>query len=542
MGDGADIVNARSLSALQGRLFDRYWAAGWWTGERLVDRFERHVSSDPNTVAVIDDQGQRLSRSELWVAAGLSAQELAGLEGPILMLLPNTAYAVVTFLGTLRASLVPATLPATTGIQAIATAASSVGATAIVAPSDSVSPVVDGAAVLVGHPVRVGVAAGPGGLDWRDGGSSDERPVLETTATHLMFTSGTTQTPKVVEHDDNTLGVINEMCIERFALADDPIFMAAPLGHSVGAVHGLRLSLYSGAPLILQSRWDARSAVEMIEGHRCAFTAAPVTFLSDLLTVVPEMNGGQLSELQTFLCGGAPVPPETIRRAREAFPSTFITPAWGMTEGGITTCVPESTVGQTESTVGLPLPGLELRILDADGGVVEAGESGELAMRGPGVFLGYAGQPELYGSLVDADGYFRTGDQAVLDSDGYLKITGRLKDLIIRGGVNISPGPIEDVLMEHPGIAEVVVIGYPDERLGERICAVLVPSEGAPSELGLLAYCRDKGLPRRQWPELMAVWDELPRNAGGKVQKRVVRDLLVNESKEQDNVVALGRE
>ena len=121
-------------------------------------------------------------------------------------------------------------------------------------------------------------------------------------------------------------------------------------------------------------------------------------------------------------------------------------------------------------------------------------------------------------------------------------MTASQREISEKRGVNISPGPIEDVLMEHSGIAEVVVIGYPDERLGERICAVLVRSAGAPSDLGLIAYCRDKGLPKRQWPELMAVWDELPRNAGGKVQKRVVRDILVNESKEQDNVVALGRE
>ena len=155
MGAAADIVKTGSSSAPQGRHFNRYRAAGWWTVERLVDRFERHVLSDPKAVAVIDDRGQRLSRSELWFAAGRFAQEITGLEGPILIVLPNTAHAVVAFLGTLRASLVPATLPATTGIHAIATAASSVGAAALVAPSESVSAMVDGAAALVGHHVRV---------------------------------------------------------------------------------------------------------------------------------------------------------------------------------------------------------------------------------------------------------------------------------------------------------------------------------------------------------------------------------------------------
>lgn len=525
--EGSADIRGESSSGSHEYRFGQYRTAGWWTGERLVDRFERHVSADPSRPAVIDDMGQSLSRAELWAEAGRFAQGLAGLAGPVVMLLPNTADAVVAFLGTLRASAVPATLPATSAVETVVAAAISVGAGAIVAPAASLAETVSEASEAMPHAVRVGVADNAV-FTWGSAGGSGARRMPHESATHVMFTSGTTQAPKVVLHNDDTLGVVNEQCRQRFGLSDDPIFMAAPLGHSVGAVHGLRFGLYSGAPLVLQSRWDAEAAAGIMHEYGCVFTAAPMPFLSDLLAVPSSAHGARLPTVETFLCGGAPVSAQTIRRAREAFPNTFITAAWGMTEGGITTCLPASSDAKIETTVGVGLPGLELRTLDAGGGIADFDVEGELAMRGPGVFLGYAEQPDTDHSPFTPDGFFRTGDMAVIDEDGYLRITGRLKDLIIRGGVNISPIRIEDVLAEHPHVAEVAVVGYPDERLGERICAAIVLAPNAPPDLDLLGHCRRKGLPRRQWPEFVAVVDQLPRNAGGKVQKPLVRQLLAD--------------
>jgi acyl-CoA synthetase (AMP-forming)/AMP-acid ligase II len=147
-------------------------------------------------------------------------------------------------------------------------------------------------------------------------------------------------------------------------------------------------------------------------------------------------------------------------------------------------------------------------------------------MRGPGVFFGYLGDEELYRSSVTGDGFFRTGDLARLGADGYLHLTGRLKDLIVRGGVNISPLPIEDALAAHPAVRRVAVVGAPDERLGERICAVVVP-EGDPPELDdLIAWVRGQGLPRRLWPEALRVVDEMPTTAAGKIRKNVLAERL----------------
>ena len=194
-----------------------------------------------------------------------------------------------------------------------------------------------------------------------------------------------------------------------------------------------------------------------------------------------------------------------------------------MTEGGLVTCVHESPRDKLMNTAGIGLPGLELRCLSAAGDAVPAGEEGELAMRGPGVFTGYFGQRDLYESEITEDGFFRTGDLARIDADGYVQITGRLKDLIIRGGVNISPTLIENALADHPGVGAVAVIGHPDERLGERICAVVAPAGEAPSLKELIAHAQTKRLPKHYCPEVLRIVDAMPMTPAGKIRKADLR-------------------
>jgi cyclohexanecarboxylate-CoA ligase len=222
----------------------------------------------------------------------------------------------------------------------------------------------------------------------------------------------------------------------------------------------------------------------------------------------------KLPTLRNFLCGGAPVPPILLEQANIQAPHTFVTVLWGMTEGGVTTCTPDSSRDQLINTAGAPLPGLELVILDRnnDG-------TGELAMRGPGVFVGYLGQEQLYRDALTDDGFFRTGDLARLDEHGYVRLTGRLKDLIIRGGVNIAPTPIEDAIASHPAVRRVAVVGLPDDRLGERICAVIVPAGTPPTLTELVAWVSDRGLSQRMLPEALRVVDEMPVTAAGKIRK-----------------------
>jgi acyl-CoA synthetase (AMP-forming)/AMP-acid ligase II len=330
-----------------------------------------------------------------------------------------------------------------------------------------------------------------------------------------MFTSSTTGMPKAVMHTDDTLGAANKAFADRFELSEETtIYMPSPLGHSVGAWHGARLSLYLGAPLVLQETWDPARGLELVDVHQCAFTSAATPFLKDLVDAPWPDGRTKMASLRTFLCGGAPVPPSLLEQATEQAPNTFVTVLWGMTEGTGTTCVLGDSLDRLTQSAGKPVPELELTILEPG-----PNGSGELAMRGPQVFVGYLGQEEMYESLVTDDGFFRTGDLATLDEDGYLHLTGRLKDLIIRGGVNISPVPIEHAIAAHPGVRRVAVIGQADDRLGERICAVIVPTGTAPTLAELNDWLRQQGHSERKLPEALVVVDDMPVTAAGKIRK-----------------------
>ena len=517
-------------------LAERYRLAGWWTGRPLIDRFEAHVAEGPGELALVSGNSV-LSRSELWQAAGEAAEEIRSVAGGnrrvVVIQLPNCAAWVVMFLAALRAGCVPATPPVTMPEAHLNHIFHLIDPALVIyagrnrrAPADEAIP-----RAATGAATGIAVATEDGTLQAVHGPPAppDRTTEVPGTTAHLMFTSSTTGPPKAVSHSEDSLGALNLQFAERFGLDHHtPVFMPSPLGHSVGAIHGARLSLLLGAPLILQNRWDADIALDLVARHRADFTAAATPFLLDL--VLAEWRGREpkLAPLRSFLCGGAQVPPALIRRCRTELPNTFVTPLWGMTEGGLTTCVADSTPEQVENTVGVALPGLELRTLDT-GMRLRAHGAGELVMRGPGVLNGYYGQPELYAEHIVGDGFFRTGDLARIDPDGYVAITGRLKDLIIRAGVNISPVDTENAIAAHPDVVGVAVIGWPDVRLGERICAVVQTS--APLGLNdLVAFCAEQGLPRRHWPERLVQVDHFPRTAAGKVRKQQLRDELVRAS------------
>ena len=549
----------------------RYRERGWWPGVPLAERFERFVRERPAAAAVVDDRGSRLDRAQLWREAGRLGAELAerriGAGDVVLVFMPNRVEWLVAMLAVLRRGAIPANLPIRTDEGTLRYAAERCGArTLLTVERHGRTGTGELAAAAAGGcplPPAVAVVAGDGERRWIEpaGGTSGGSGTPGTPGTpaatgrghaarraapsppvptpgadldHLMFTSSTTGLPKAVMHTGDTLAALNVTFAERFGLGpDSPIFMPSPLGHSVGAIHGARLALHTGAPLVLQDRWDPARALEAVATHGCRFTAAATPFLKDLVdapwpAAATAHRGPKLGSLAWFLCGGAQVPPSLMEQAEAEFPNTRVTVLWGMTEGGLTTCTAESPREKVLTTAGIGLPGLELRTLDASGAETAPGAEGELAMRGPGVFVGYHGQESLYESLLTPDGFFRTGDLARIDADGYLRITGRAKDLIIRGGVNLSPVPIEDAIAAFPGVRAVAVVGYPDERLGERICAVVETTDGTPAELGALTgFLHEQGLPKHLWPELVRTIDELPRTAAGKIRKNEVRDRIV---------------
>jgi non-ribosomal peptide synthetase component E (peptide arylation enzyme) len=208
-------------------------------------------------------------------------------------------------------------------------------------------------------------------------------------------------------------------------------------------------------------------------------------------------------------------------------PHTLTTALWGMTEGIGTSCRIGTPAPKVFTTDGQPFPGTELRVAGPDGAELPPGCEGELLMRGPQIFVGYFGRPDLNAECFLADGFFRTGDLAVMDAEGHLRITGRLKDLIVRGGVNISPVEIERALAEDPRVERVAIVGLPDERLGERICAFVVPRAGVPLALqDLVAVAERCGLAKQKWPERLECVSHIPTTPSGKIQRHVLRQWL----------------
>ena len=251
---------------------------------------------------------------------------------------------------------------------------------------------------------------------------------------------------------------------------------------------------------------------------------ASTPFLTDLAKNVAE-SGKTVPTLKTFLCAGAPIPGPLVEQARAVL-GTKIVSAWGMTENGAVTLIQLSDPDERAFTTdGCPLPGVELKVVDFDGASLPAGQAGKLLVRSVSNFGGYLKRPHLNGT--DADGWFDTGDLARLDEQGYVRITGRSKDVIIRGGENIPVVEIEALLYRHPAVAMAAVVAYPDERLGERACAVVVPKAGQTIDLrSIVDFMMAQKVAMQYIPERLIVRDAMPSTPSGKIQKFKLREML----------------
>lgn len=360
----------------------------------------------------------------------------------------------------------------------------------------------------------------------------------------LGFTSGTTGDLKGAVYDTRILHATNMGFIERYGFDEsDRIFGCSPIGHAVGFTHALRMTLTIGGSIVLQERWNPAKALELLQHEKCTFMAAATPFLMDLV-YHPELEArGRLSSVKLLLCGGASIPNQLLRDAQEALPNTFISPLWGMTEcGGVTTCPYDAPPEKLLETDGLPCKSMELKVVDANGTEVKPRTGGELMARGAMVTRGYFGRDDLTAESFLEDGWFRTGDEAWIDEDGYIRITGRIKDLIIRGGVNISPADIESVLFSHPCIESAAVVGMPDSRLGERICAFIVLKEGKDLTISAVQeWMNEVGVAKPKWPERIEIVDDFPMTPSGKIQKFRLRAMIAELlSKESINSASLG--
>jgi cyclohexanecarboxylate-CoA ligase len=339
----------------------------------------------------------------------------------------------------------------------------------------------------------------------------------------LMYTSGTTGEPKGVMHTSNTLFANLHGFIDAYGLTQkDVILGASPMAHLTGFGYLAMIPLILNATTVLQDIWEPHQALELIRDEGVTFSMASSPFVVDLCNAA-EAGGTVSSQFANFCCAGAPIPPILIERARRVL-GLAVSSAWGMTEcGAVTVTEPARTNEKSGSTDGRPLPGIEVKVVDVAGQPLPAGQTGGLLVRGCSLFAGYLKRPHL--NATDSEGWFDTGDLAFLDADGYVRINGRSKDLIIRGGENIPVMEIENLLYKHPAVATVAIVGYPDARLGEKACAFVTVKPGYSFTLeDMSRYLSENQVTRQYHPERLELMEELPKTPSGKLQKFKLRE------------------
>jgi len=340
----------------------------------------------------------------------------------------------------------------------------------------------------------------------------------------VLYTSGTTGRPKAVLHSHNTLARVIDVTAEYLALGRDTVLMPSPVTHITGYAGALEKPFQVDARAVLMEQWDAQKAVELIERFGITSTVAATPFLVELCAAAQQAGAG-LASLRSFACGGASVPPDLVRSANSSMAHPCVARVYGSSE------VPQATQGyraSVEPDLAATSDGhaidYDIRICNDEDCPLPVGSEGEVQVRGPAMFLGY-GDPQQTSGALTADGYFRTGDIGRIGTGGELTITGRKKDLIIRGGENISAREIEEVLDRHPAVAESSVVAMPHQRLGEGVCAfvILLPGNEV-TKADLVEHVRHSGLALQKCPEHIELVSDFPRTASGKVRKDQLRD------------------
>ena len=359
--------------------------------------------------------------------------------------------------------------------------------------------------------------------DWTDQALGLLRPSPNDVC-EVIFTSGTTGQPKGVMHTQNTINVAADVWLERVAPGCVVFHMASTLAHQTGYLYGIRAPISAGGQVIFQEVWDGAEFARLIEQHRIQATMGATPFLSDLLNA-QSVEQADLSSFRSFVCAGAAIPLPLLEQAKSELPCTVL-PGWGMTETGLSTIGDPGDEFEKLTTDGSIVEGNEVRVVNDAGSPVDSGVEGDLQFRGTEAFVGYIQGRELTDSCW-RDGWFDTGDRATIDSDGYLKISGRTKDIVIRGGENIPVKEVEDVLLRHPMVGNVAVVGLPHERLGEIGCAVvLTDGDQDPTLKDLTDFLNEYKVTRQFWPERLEIVDEFPMTPSGKVQKYKLRQRL----------------
>ncbi|EFH1528492.1 medium-chain fatty-acid--CoA ligase [Escherichia coli] len=359
---------------------------------------------------------------------------------------------------------------------------------------------------------------------------ADNTPLTTAITTHgdelaaVLFTSGTEGLPKgVMLTHNNILASERAYCARLNLTWQDVFMMPAPLGHATGFLHGVTAPFLIGARSVLLDIFTPDACLALLEQQRCTCMLGATPFVYDLLNVL-EKQPADLSALRFFLCGGTTIPKKVARECQQL--GIKLLSVYGSTESSPHTVVNlDDPLSRFMHTDGYAAAGVEIKVVDDARKTLPPGCEGEEASRGPNVFMGYFDEPELTARALDEEGWYYSGDLCRMDEAGYIKITGRKKDIIVRGGENISSREVEDILLQHPKIHDACVVAMPDERLGERSCAYVVlkaPHHSLSLE-EVVAFFSRKRVAKYKYPEHIVVIEKLPRTASGKIQKFLLR-------------------
>jgi acyl-CoA synthetase (AMP-forming)/AMP-acid ligase II len=531
------------LSPVPADLAERYLAEGWWDDRTLGQLLYDSLSEDPGrrfriwspTKPYVGTAGEVYEQARR-VAAGLRAHGL----GPgdlVAFQLPNWLEAAVTFYACTIVGVTLVPIVHFYGPKEVGFILRQSGARALVTVSSygkrdflaELATIRDGLNDLEMVFVVGGTGGAPDLLPFdalRSAEPMDGPVAVDPDSPAVIgYTSGTTADPKGVVHTHRTLGCEVRQLSGHQARRDRASLVGAPVGHAIGMLGGLLCPLVGGKAIYMIDGWDPPTVLAaMIEEDISAGSGSTYFFTS----LLDSAGFGPVhAELMRFTgLGGSPIPDAVADRADEL--GISLVRAYGSTEHpSITGSEHEAPREKRLHTDGRPMEGVEIRTVDEDGKDVGIGEPGEILSRGPDRFAGYT-DPALTAEFVEEGGWFHTGDVGIIDADGYLTITDRLKDIIIRGGENVSAAEVEQLLAHMKGVAEVAVVAAPDERFGEHGCAFfrMQPGMEAPDLEAVRAHLSEAGLARQKWPEELRVVDELPRTPSGKIQKFVLRQQL----------------
>jgi acyl-CoA synthetase (AMP-forming)/AMP-acid ligase II len=519
----------------------RHYAEGTWGPHDLWRYLLRHAERHPDREAYVD-RDERLSFADLRrrsAALAFALRERGARTGDVVAVqLPNWVEYPIARFAVSAAGCALLSLPPDAESDAVAGLIAHTGARVLVTRS-AVAPVVraalgDGALVVAVReeipdavPLDRFVTATAG-----ETGRYEELPGGDADAVDLLMgTSGTTGTPKLVMRTANSFLAMSRAVVDRIGLdAGDALMIAAPAAQGIGYMHAIADAALTGCRVILPDRFDAGSLLAALERERVS-TLVTVPTVAIRMLADPRLDRTDLSSLRCYQSGGAPLPPQTAAELEDRCGCQVLN-MYGSLDVGI----PTMTAPRTDPpdvrhhTVGATVRGVELRVVAADGTPLPPGEVGEVVMRGPNTAIGYYADDEGTARTFDPAGWGHFGDLGVIDADGRLRIVGRLKDVIIRGGRNISASEVEAAARQHPDVVDAAAVAAPDPELGERCVLFVVTTDPELDLAAVTGFLRERAVAKYTWPERLVVVDELPLDPQGKVRKSVLRQWLAERS------------